>query len=193
MIETKSQNSRWEKFAHALMATTCLTVASSGAASATTMLIVEGSSPAPSDFPNSAPGYLLPVGTNLVQGQLHSASGDNDDFFEFQGLSAGLLFTTLGTYNPLGQERQVSFQVFDSSGTSLGIATMEGEGGLVSGTIPNDGNLVVDVRFSSQGSPAYQIALTAEVAQAPEPAPFLGTALGLAGALAWRRKRAAQA
>ena len=149
--------------------------------------------PAPSDFPNSVPGYLLPRGTNLVQGQLHSASGDNDDFFEFQGLFAGHEFSLVGTYNPLGQERQVSFQAFDTQGASLGIATLEGEGGLVAGTIPNDGLLIVDVRFSSQGSPTWQMALSAETTPLPEPAPVLGTAVGLAGALAWRRKRAAQA
>jgi hypothetical protein len=193
MIGSKPQNSSWEKFAPALIANTCLTVDASGGASAATILILEGTSPAPSDFPDTAPGYILPVGTNLVQGQLHSASSDNEDFLEFQGLAGGLSFSLLGTYNPLGQETHVSYQAFNSQGTSLGIVTLEGEGGLVSGTIPNDCKIIVDVSFSSQGSLTWQMALRAEVAQAPEPAPFLGAALGFSGALAWRRKRAAQA
>jgi hypothetical protein len=192
MIKPIQSSPRWQKSAHTLLATTCLTVGAGSVASGETMLLVEGTSPAPSDFPNSTPGYLLPFGTNLVQGQLHSASGDNDDFFEFQGLFAGHSFSLLGTYNPLGQERQVSFQAFDSQGTSLGIATLEGEGGLVSGTIPNDGEIIVDVSFSSQGSPTWQMSLGAEVAT-PEPTPILGVALGLAGAVAWRRRRAMQA
>jgi hypothetical protein len=107
-------------------------------------------------------------------------------------LAGGLSFSLFGTYNPLGQEKQVSFEAFNSEGAPLGIATLEGEGGLVSGTIPNNGEIIVDVSFEANGNPGWQMALTAEVAQAPEPAPFLGTALGLAGALAWRRKRAAQ-
>lgn len=190
---TKSGHINWDRFTKTLLTTTCLGVAASGGAQATTILIVEGTSPAPADFPNSSPGYLLPVGTNLVQGQLHSASGDNDDFFEFQFLMPGSSFSVLGTYNPLGQERQVSYQVFNPNGTSLGIATLEGEGGLVSGTIPNSGNLIVDVSFSSQGSPSYQIALSAEVASTPEPAFGPVAGLALASALAWKRKRDADA
>jgi hypothetical protein len=190
---TKSGHTDWNRFTKTLLTTTCLGVAASGGAQATTILIVEGTTPAPADFPNSSPSYLLPVGTNLVQGQLHSASSDNDDFFEFQSLMPGQSFSILGTYNPLGQERQVSYQVFNSSGTSLGIATLEGEGGLVSGTIPNNGNLIVDVSFSSQGSPTYQVALTTEVAPTPEPAVGPVAGLALAAALAWKRKRDADA
>jgi MYXO-CTERM domain-containing protein len=188
------KSARWEKFTHALMATTCLTVGASGMASGTTMLIVEGTSPAPSDFPNTAPGYLLPLGTNVVQGQLTNHT-DTDDYFEFQGLSAGRSFSIIGVYNPLHQEQQVSFTVFNSQGTQLGNATLEGQGGLVLGTIPNDGELIVQVNKASgkEAGASYQINLTAEVAAAPEPAPIFGAALGLAGALAWRRRRTAKA
>jgi hypothetical protein len=188
-----STNTRWEKFTHALLATTCLSVVAGGSASAATILIVEGTAPAPADFPGTAPAYFLPVGTNVVQGQLHSSTGDNDDFFEFQSLNPNSSFVILGTYNPLGQERQVSYQAFNTSGGSLGIATLEGEGGIVSGTVPSNGDLIVDVRFSSQGSPTYQVALTAELAVAPEPSTFATTGLAIAGALAWRRKRSAKA
>src|ERR1044071_6917299 len=107
-----SNRSHWEKFTHKLLATTCLGVAASGAAHATT--IVEGTGPAPADFSNLSPGYLLPFDTTIVQGVLHSGV-DTSDWFEFEDLLAGSPFALYGRYNPFGQERGVSFQVFNSS------------------------------------------------------------------------------
>ena len=197
MLREIQNSPRWEKFAHALLATTCLTVGGSGLASATTVLIVEGTAPAPADFPNTAPGYLLPLETNTVDGQLN-VNTDTADYFEFQGLYIGHNFSINSQYDPTHQEKSMKMFVFTSTGTLLGSATLEGPGGgTVNGTIPGDGELVIEETYGPRlgpiGTPTYQAVLSAETAPIPEPAPILGTGLGLLGALAWRRKRAAQA
>jgi hypothetical protein len=184
--QSKIGTSQWEKFAKSLLTTTCLGVAASGGAYAST--IVEGTVPAPSDFPNSSPGFLLPLGTTVVQGQLHQTT-DNSDWFEFQDLAPGTGFSLLGKYNPLHQERGVSFEVFDSLGQQIGITTLEGQGRTVNATVPVDGDLIVDVHFAQSGNPTYEFDLTATVQQTPEPAVGLGAGLALATALAWKRKR----
>lgn len=161
-----------------LLATSCFTLVSSQAG-ANTVLIVEGTAPAPADFPNVAPGYLLPLGTNTVDGQLN-ASSDQIDFFEFQGLAPGHNFSIHSQYNPLNQEKSMKMFVFTSTGTLLGSATLEGSGATVSGTIPGDGKLVVEETFGPRlgpiGSPTYQAALTAEmgltITEKTAPAPY---------------------
>jgi hypothetical protein len=89
-----------------LLATTCLTVACGVSATAGT--ITEGVPPAPSDFPNTSPGYLLPVGTTIVNGAVGSRWGetgnfDAADWFEFTGLTAGASYTL--TAQDLGVDR----------------------------------------------------------------------------------------
>ena len=187
--EAKSANPRWGRFRRSLLATTCLSVGVGG--SATAGAITEGTAPAPADFPNSSPGTLLPLGTTIVFGTL-TGGGDLQDWFEFQGLSGLTPFTLLGQYNPLGLERGTHFSVFNSSNSLIGSTTLEGFGGTVSGTIPADGNLIVEVNGAVLSAP-YEMALTASLgAQAPEPGTLATAGLAIAGALAWRRKRAAK-
>jgi hypothetical protein len=79
------------KFARSLLATTCLTIASTGAALAGSInTYTEGTSPAPTDFPNTGPGTSLPGGTTetIVSGHV-TLSGDQFDWFEITGLGAG--------------------------------------------------------------------------------------------------------
>jgi hypothetical protein len=180
----------WEKFTKTMLTTTCLGVAASGVAQATTIIVVEGTSPAPADFPNSSPGYLLPAGTNAVRGQIN---GNTDtDYFEFQDLAPGTTFSVFGYYNPLGQEKQSSYVVYNSSNTYLVGSTLEAIRGPVDGTVPSDGRLIVEVG-GIVGSPTYEIDLSAQVQAAPEPAGAAGAGLALAGILAWKRKRESQA
>jgi hypothetical protein len=67
--------------ARTLLAGTCLTSAA-GVASASN--IVEGVGPAPPDFSNTSPGFLLPAGTTQVYGTVTSV--DPSDWFQFQKL-----------------------------------------------------------------------------------------------------------
>jgi hypothetical protein len=184
----------WEKFAHALLATTCLSLGG-GAASAAT--ITESTPPAPSDFPNSFPGYLLPVGTTQVFGSI--SPGGDQDWFGFQGLQAGQTFSLLGKYNPEGQESGTRFFTYNTGSVLIGSgnagpgeATLEGGGFSVTGTIPGNGEIIVEI--ASEGTSNYEMDLTAPLAEstAPEPGTFITTGLAIAGALAWRRKRIAR-
>jgi hypothetical protein len=184
-----SPNILGSKFASTLLATTCLAVIACSRASAQTT-IIEGTSPAPSDFPDTFVGFVLPFGTTTVQGSLSSKS--DFDFFEFQGLQANTSFSITGIYNPHGQESGTSFAVFDSSHSSFGSVTLEGSGGTVSGIIPSDGLLAVQVQEGASRVTNYQFDLTAATATVPEPADsaLVGSGLALAGALVWRKKRA---
>jgi hypothetical protein len=190
-LEGKRSNVKWEKFAHALLTTTCLGVVGGASASATSIIVIEGVGSAPTDFSNTMSGASeLPFSTSTVQGQLHQTS-DNADWFEFTSLTPGSGFSLLGKYNPLRQERGVAFTVFNSSGTQLGLTTLEGQGRTVSGTAPSDGNLIVDIHFAQSGSPTYEMDFTGTY-QVPEPGSGVGAGLAAAAAaaVAWRRKRA---
>jgi PEP-CTERM motif len=186
--ELKSTNTIWERFAHALLATTCLAGAG-GVASATTVIVVEGSIPG-GDFANTSPGYVLPFGTNEIQGSL-TGTTDTKDWFEFDNLVAGEAFSLHGVYTPLHQEKGVTFQVFNSSHVQFGNSSLEGQGRPINGTTPQDGTIIVQVQFAQAGNPHYQFTLTDDYL-IPEPSTGAGAGLALAGALAWRRKRAAR-
>ena len=197
-------------FARGLLATTCLTVACGATAVAGT--ITEGVGPAPTDFDNSPKGYLLPVGTTVVNGYIGAlpdeAGFDNQDWFEFQGLTPGASYTFHAAYSPLGLrsesgngESNVFTDLFTDSGAILGEGSIEGLGKTITGVVPEDGFLGVAMfsegftgPFAELGIPRggsfYQVTLdTTE--SVPEPATLLPVGLALAGALAWRRKRRA--
>ena len=195
-----------ESFTRGLLATTCLGVACTGTAAAGT--ITEATSPAPADFPSSPNGYLLPLGTTVVNGTVGNGSGveggfDFTDYFEFQGLAPGGSASVTGVFNPLGTEAAIFYTVFDDIGTQLAIGSFEtccsGHGGNTSNfTVPGDGNIVFEA-FSSCGSETtcgsgrgqgYTVTLSAEQSAVPEPATLPLTALGMgAVALGWRRRR----
>jgi MYXO-CTERM domain-containing protein len=184
------KNHAMDKLARALLATTCLTGAS-GVASATAIVVVEGQGSAPTDFPNSSPGYLLPVGTTEVQGQLHGTT-DTKDWIEFQDLAPGQGFSLHGFYTPLHQEKGVTFQTFTTSNVQFGNSSLEGMGRPINGIIPSNGEIIVEIQFAQTGSPAYEFEMTANV-DMPEPSTLATAGLALAGALAWRRKRSQRA
>jgi hypothetical protein len=199
-----------EAFARGLLATTCLTVACSGSAVAGAITVTEGQGGAPTDFPDSPNGYLLPLGTTVVNGAVGPGQGveggfDPADFFEFQGLTPGSTATFTGVFVPLGNEAGIFYTVFNDIGTVLAVGSFEtccdeNNGNTNSITVPGDGNVVFEAysRRSGEeggggghnGTAAYQVTLNAEAATTPEPAALGLTGLGLgAVALGWRRKR----
>ncbi len=144
-----------ENLARGLLATTCLTVACGTGAVAGTVTEPIGA------FPNSSPGYLLPVGTTIVNGfageQPSEAGFDSPDWFEFQGLTPGDTYTLTAVYDPLGPrpttgngESGLSISLFTSSQTPLFTAySMEGAGvsgaNALMGIVPSDGRLDVEM------------------------------------------------
>jgi len=173
------------KLARALLASSCLTGAAAIANADT--IITQGVSPAPAEFPHSAPGYLLPVGTTQVNGffaPCTECGGQDTAWFEFQGLLPGSSFTTSGCC-----ENDSNYAVFSSSQVFLASGFFEG-GENASGTVPTDGDLLVVVadECGSCSPQSYQLNLDAQL-DAPEPSSLATVGLALAGALAWRRKR----
>jgi MYXO-CTERM domain-containing protein len=184
MPDRRNQSTVPEKFARALLATTCLTAASGIAAADT---VIEGQGGAPLDFANNfAQAYLLPLGTTIVTGTV--SISDTNDFFEFQGLVAESAFSfqipqitcceglIANIYNS-------SYEGLDGGGVSMAGRTL-------SGTVPSDGNLIVQFYVNAENAErAYEIDLVSGTSPSPEPATLPAAGLALAGALAWRRKR----
>ena len=173
------------KLARALLASSCLTGAAAIATADT--IITQGVSPAPAQFPHSAPGYLLPVGTTQVNGLFAACTecaGQDTAWFEFQGLLPGSHFTTTSCC-----ENDSIYAIFNSSQDFLGSSNFE-QGLNTSGTVPTDGKLVVVVadECGSCSMQNYQVNLDAQL-NTPEPSTLATVGLALAGALAWRRKR----
>lgn len=207
-----------DRYARALLATTCLTMASTHGVMAST--ITEGVPPAPDDFPNFSNGYALPTGTDTVignlGGQLPNEGGrDTQDWFEFSGLTAGANYVLTANYYLLNAEAGVKASLYTDGGSFIGTGSLEvafgGIGAVFNGTVPSDGKLVVDVfleqeesqpgtafvpsvvpnfQTPSQESPAYIVNLSTPTSGVPEPATLGGVGLALtAGAVAWNRRR----
>lgn len=167
-----------KKFARGLLATTCLTVAA-GAAQAGTFTET-------TDFGNTyAAATSLPPGTDVVNGTL-TWPGDMDDFVRFSGL-VGTSYTLTET-NASGLFSQLS--VFSSSNgvTPIGGPVGVGSSGSnsVSGAIPGDGVLIVDVH-NGEGSGGYSLNL--QTSGVPEPSTLGGVGIALAASLAMRRRQ----
>jgi hypothetical protein len=188
-----------ENFARGLMATTCLTAACGASAVAST--ITEGTPPAPPVFPNSAPGYALPLGTTQVNGFIPGSSGEGGvgppAFFEFQGLTPGGSYTLSG-YTPASEDGlELQFGP-DSNRTQFFLDIGEAGGGEAGAgpltqafTGPADGNVVVEVLQCCGNSPEafFSVGLVNNTTT-PEPTTIAGVGLGLGAiALAWRRRR----
>jgi len=200
-----------EGFARGLLSTTCLTVVCGSSA-------VAGTVTEPiSAFPNSSPGYLLPIGTTVVNGFAGVKPSEGGfagtDWFEFQGLTPGSSYTLTSVYNPLGQrgesgngESGLTISLLTNSQSPLFTnVSMEGPGvsgvNALTGIVPSDGFLDVEIvsnqiaeqSFVEGGGSNYQVTLAAETGSAstgaPEPGTMATVGVALAGALAWNRKR----
>ena len=167
------------KFIRHLLAASCLTAA---AASATTF---NETSLGSGDFPNAfASATSLPIGTDVVLGAYQGNLSQDIDFFKFVNLLAGASFTVSAT-SPSGF---ALLSVFNSGQTQIGTTQVySSAAGTVSGTVPGNGMLVLQLANSEGGGP-YTVTLTGPVST-PEPATVGLTALGLAAAaIAARRK-----
>jgi PEP-CTERM motif len=182
------------KFARALLATTCLTVAS-GAAVAGTITYTEGNSPAPSDFSNSFAGASVSAltaasasGTTIVNGSVNG--GDRFDYIELTGLGSGtFIVDAVGT---AGNAASVS--IFDTAQGSFGAAPFNSSIHADFGpqAIPVNGDLVIELMALAESSNSYQVTVTTTASPTPEPGTLATLGLGLAGAAALARRRRKQ-
>jgi hypothetical protein len=182
------------KFARTLLATTCLTVASSAAALAGTITYTEGTTPAPADFPNtmgSATSLSAATisGTTIVDG--HTAGGDVD-WFELTGLGTGTFTVTADHTSGAGSD---TINVLETAPSTLNIFTSGFDSGESAGSgsiaIPTNGDLFIEVLRNAgtgESSNGYQVTVNTTASSVPEPATIAMVGLGLAGAFALRRK-----
>jgi hypothetical protein len=167
------------KFMRGLLAATCLTAASAGAAHAGTVTEVGD------NFGHSfASATVLPGGTTTVIGSV--GDGLNDDWFKFSGFSGAfdLRFTLTACCTAVST-------VLDSTNTPIGSPSptplTQGSPVDVTGTAPLNGVLVVQMA-QNEGS-SYQVDVISGLSAAPEPGAGLLTGLGAAAGLLGLRRR----
>jgi MYXO-CTERM domain-containing protein len=182
------------KFARALLATTCLTVAS-GAAVAGTITYSEGTAPAPNDFSNTFAGASASAlaaaavsGTTIVNGFV--SGSDRFDYIELTGLGTGTF--TVDVVDTEGGTAGAS--IFNSGDTNLGgpspLSTSV-HADFASQTIPVDGDLVIELTSLGESANFYTVTVDTTAAT-PEPGTIATAGLGLAGAVALARRRRKQ-
>ena len=166
------KTSKLKKLAFRLLSTTCLTVAGSVAAMAGTVTLTQG---AQETF---AGRDILPAGTTQVNGVVSLTQGSAGDFFEFVGLPGNASFSSINLTIQLLSGLAISADYFTDAGVSIGstsniIGTVQ-----PSGTVPSNGNLVVEILPSNEGASSYSVTIATS---APEPATLSAIGLGLAG------------
>jgi hypothetical protein len=186
-----NRTARLKRLSRHLLATTCLTLAGVGAANATT--INETSAPGGNfgtSFATSTDlssiATLTPATGDTVDGSVHV--GDPADYFTFTGESAGSLFMLTESAGRAAG----SLEVLNSSQgvvlTTFGLTTSQEA---YSALVPNDGILTVVVNYGVCGECTIDYSVGVQSPVAPEPSTFaeIGAGLGLAGAVALRRRR----
>ena len=165
------KTSKLKKLAFRLLSTTCLTVAGSVAAQAGSIFLTEG---AQKTFATLA---VLAAGTTQVSGTVNSIDGPNGDFFEFVGLPGNASFGSIHL-TILAPGNQISAFYLTDADVQIG-SNLNFNGTLQpSGTIPADGNLVIEILPSNEGPSSYSVTIATS---APEPATLSAIGLGLAG------------
>ena len=165
-----------KKFIRRSLVTTCLVVAATSAAHAS---IINETSVVGADFNNTfALLNSLGPGVTEVIGAINPF--DDLDYFSISGLAGGLGYTITGIYTAMA-----SYEVLTSGNVVLN--SLNNNPASMSGTIPDDGILVVHVANNEQMS-TYDLSLTAASSGVPEPGTLAGAGLALASGIALRRK-----
>jgi hypothetical protein len=194
------------KFARALLATTCLTVASGGAAMAGGCTFAEGGS-LDSLTPPVSPTQLTATpnpGVTTVCGADYTEAGAYIAFWELTGLGVGNYMISAYADPPVSENvaGAVAPTVYGDlyvsstssfSGDIVDDAELGQSSSIVLSTtvIPANGDLFFTVALP-QGAQNNQfgVTVTTTAPSTPEPSTVATTGLGLAGALAlWRKRR----
>ncbi len=191
-----NKTARLKRLSRHLLATTCLTLAGVGAASATT--INETSAPG-GDFSNSpvTPTNLSSIstlavpGTNTAIGAL-SAGGDVD-VFSFTAIPfTPFSYNITDTSNGQGRVSVLNSSLVNIGSTpTLSIFTFNPQAVVPNDGIWADGKILVDIITGCECGFAYSATVSAPTAPEPGTLVDLGLGFGLAGAIALGRRRKA--
>lgn len=180
-------NNAFKRLAARLLATTCLTAAASAVALGSA--VVEPAGGFGSTF---ATRTILSPGVTQVSGSV-TANNGNNDWFELTGLTGGASLTSL-SFLFQNNSAALPIGVFLGDDTNtVTVSALQSVASLTSyspvGTVPLDGNLVVDLVPSNEGGAPYVLTLNPS-SSAPEPGTFAALGLGLAGlgSVALRRR-----
>jgi hypothetical protein len=170
------KNSKLKRFASRLLATTCLTAATGVAAFGSTLVLTEGAQG------SIGSEVVAPVGTTEVDGIVSLNNGSSGDFFELTGLPASVSFSSLSltVTNTSGPTLGAAF--YNDTPTEIVSLTTVNNGTPYdpSGTVPADGDLIVNIRPSNEGATHYTVTLDLPTGT-PEPGTLGALGLGLAG------------
>lgn len=180
------------RFARALLATTCLTVATGGAALAGTINVYTEST----DFPSTGPGPSMAAGTTetIING---STVGGDVDWFEITGVPGSTFQIQASITSGTSSDSIAVFQDPYPPGTSIfsfGDFTNGTPASSSNLNVPGDGDLFIEITRlggSGEGASGYQVCIDGSAPcqqPVPEPSTIASVGLGLAGVFAVRRK-----
>lgn len=181
------------KFARTLLAGTCLTAATGGAALAGSITYGPATSPSTNDAFTFSPTAAFPAATTPGVTILNFTQDGQETEFDITGLGSGA-FTLSATTN---DEAGDFISVYGGPGFTNFIA----EGGFTGGSpfnigataIPGSGELVISTEPNDESSNSFTVTVTTSAPSGvPEPSTVGLVGLGLAGALTLSRKRRKQ-
>lgn len=178
------KKSNLKKLAGRLLATTCLTAATSAVALGGSVTLPEGAQ-------GAYPGDLLPLGTTMVSGIVSLNNGSAGDFFEFQGLTGGESFSALGLEIESISLQGINYELYaDTPSPETVLQSSTAVAGTTNsfptGTVPTDGNLIVEIMPTNEAASNYIVTINSPV---PEPETLSTLGLGLIGLGGLGRRR----
>ncbi len=181
------KKSRLKQLAQTLLASTCLTAATTASASTVDESMIDGGFP--QVFSNA---FMLPVGTTVVTGSFCGDCGDAQAWFSIPGLTPGDTIQVTGSLTG-GGPAVLAFGTFNQGDGSLGGESDVPSTSSFDVTAPSGGVIVFEAAQLSGAASGvdFEVAIAdlgAASSSAPEPGTAAMGALGLATAAALRRK-----
>ena len=175
------------KFARTLLATTCLTAASAGAAMANTVY--------PPFPPGETPTTQTPLTVLTADPNnpgittIDVTQNQSNTWFELTGLGLGTFTFEATSSGNLGDNFNFCTDATFLTCTLEGVASSSAPLNLPTTAIPGSGNLFVHTTPVSEQANSYSVTVTTQAPQVPEPSTIAMAGLGLATLVTLSRKK----